>query len=148
MNRTVAMMILMVLIIIVFRVVACSEDDIGKKCAVDRTSDGGKSECLLSEDDICSLPRTPVSCSNNMALYNIANDCIHHWCLSYQGSDWFCSRTCISNSDCPSGFKCSKGFASLDPELRETSFCVPKQNLECIAGTVDAGSTSTTDGGE
>jgi len=127
MNRTVAMMILIILIIIVFRVVACSEDDIGKKC---------------------TLPKAPVSCSNNMAYNDIANDCIHHWCLSYLGSDGFCSRTCISNSDCPSGFKCSKGFASLDPELRETSFCVPKQNLECIAGTVDAGSTSTTDGGE
>ena len=127
MNRMVVLRMLSILVLLVFNVSACSEDDIGKKC---------------------TLPMAPVSCSNNMAFNDIANDCIHHWCLSYLGSDGFCSRTCISNSDCPSGFKCSKGFASLDPELRETSFCVPKQNLDCIAGMTDAGSLYTTDAGE
>lgn len=80
-----------------------------------------------------------VSCSNNMAFNDVASDCIHHWCISYLGSRGFCSKTCIDNSDCPSGFKCLKDFASLDPELKHTAFCVPKQNLECIAGMSDGG---------
>jgi len=127
MKRTIFLIIFIVLTLFVVRLIACSEDDIGKKC---------------------TLPFTPVSCSNNMAFNDIASDCIHHWCLSYLGSDGFCSRTCISNADCPSGYRCYKGFTSLDPELKETSFCVPKQNLECIAGTTDTGNTSTTDAGE
>ncbi len=126
MKRTSIIIIFILLVIISIRFVGCSEDDIGNKC---------------------TLPFTPVSCSNNMAFNDIASDCIHHWCLSYFGSDGFCSKTCISNADCPSGFRCYKGFTTLDPELKNTSFCVPKQNMDCIAGTQDAGSTPLPDSG-
>ncbi len=115
MKRLALITICIIAIAFSVKIIACSEDDIGKKC---------------------TLPFNPVSCSNNMAFNDIASDCIHHWCLSYLGSDGFCSKTCISNADCPSGFRC---FTSLDPELKNTSFCVPKQNLDCIAGSGDAG---------
>ncbi len=126
MKRYLKIAILIISILISIKIIACSEDDIGKSC---------------------KLPINPASCSNNMAFNDIASDCIHHWCLSYLGSDGFCSKTCISNADCPSGFRCLKGFTSLDPELKNTSFCVPKQNLECIAGTQNTGG-STNDAGK
>ncbi|MGC9043016.1 MAG: hypothetical protein ACP5KG_04090 [Myxococcota bacterium] len=125
--KKISILTILLTIVIISSIIACSEDDIGKDC---------------------TLPTNPTSCSNNMAFNDIASDCLNHWCLSYLGSAGFCSKTCISNSDCPSGFRCLKGFTSLDPELKDTSFCVPKQNLECIAGTVDAGTSTTTDAGE
>lgn len=118
------LIIISLVIALSIKIIACSEDDIGKEC---------------------TLPYNPVSCSNNMAFNDIASDCIHHWCLSYMGSAGFCSKTCISNADCPSGFRCLKNFTSLDPELKNTAFCVPKQNLECIAGASDAGTNTSED---
>lgn len=124
MKRIAVLIVFILVAMLSLKIVACSEDDIGKKCA---------------------LPFQPVSCSNNMAFNDIASDCINHWCLSYFGSDGFCSKTCISNADCPSGFKCYKGFTTLDPELKNTFFCVPKQNLECVAGNTDAGTNGPID---
>ncbi|MCX7945149.1 MAG: hypothetical protein N2746_11640 [Deltaproteobacteria bacterium] len=127
MRRVIITTTLITIFIILVKVAACTEDDIGKSCEI----------------------KIPIqSCSNNIAVNDIASDCIHHWCLSYLGSAGFCSKTCISNADCPSGFRCLKGFASLDPELKNTSFCVPKQSLECIAGTQDVGQAVIEDVGE
>lgn len=122
MKRIIVILTLMALTLLSLKFIACQEDDIGKEC---------------------QLPVTPSSCSNNMAFNDIASDCIYHWCISYLGSAGFCSRTCISNADCPSGFRCLKGFSTLDPELKDTAFCIPKQNLDCIAGTIDAGNEGT-----
>lgn len=127
MKRISTLVVFSLFVILALRFTGCAEDDMGKKC---------------------TLPFHPTSCSNNIAFNDIASDCINHWCLSYFGSDGFCSKTCLSNADCSSGFRCYKGFTTLDPELKNTSFCVPKQNMECIAGNIDAGMNTISDTGK
>lgn len=98
----------------------CEDNDLGRCCAYPSNHDGG------------SLPK-PQPDGGSTVSEDPALNCQDLSCVSYQGSQPYCTRPCTPNSSCPSGFVCQQVLhASVGADASVDSyFCVNPSLLTC-----------------
>lgn len=105
---------------------ACEDTDVGRCCEV------------VGADDslIPTSTRTPSGDFINGIARDPAFDCESFTCVSYEGSQAYCTEACDDDDDCPDDFEClpvilsepPPGSDGIGPDDR---FCVQPGRLEC-----------------
>jgi hypothetical protein len=103
-------------------IAACSSSDNGHCC---------------SAKDPSVLPMPDKTDAGSVVTEDLQLNCESAACVSYQGSQPYCTQSCISDDSCPSGFTCAQVLHATPPPPIDggpvdMKFCVKQGLTQCI----------------